>query len=59
MHLRPSSTHPGRSDAAKPVPSPSDADLPVLAVDSATDVIADLTLGMGQVVHDYLAQAKG
>ncbi|MBR0657504.1 acetoacetate decarboxylase [Plastoroseomonas arctica] len=30
------------------------ADLPVLEVVSATHVIADLTLDLGQVVHDYL-----
>lgn len=30
------------------------ADLPVLEVLSATHILADLTLGMGQVVHDYL-----
>jgi acetoacetate decarboxylase len=31
------------------------ADLPVLEVISATHPIADLTLGLGRVVHDYLA----
>jgi acetoacetate decarboxylase len=31
------------------------AELPVLEVVSATHVIADLTLGLGKVVHDYLA----
>ena len=31
------------------------ADLPVLSIISATHVIADLTLGLGEVVHDYLA----
>jgi acetoacetate decarboxylase len=30
------------------------ARLPVLEVLSATHFIADLTLGMGEVVHDYL-----
>jgi acetoacetate decarboxylase len=30
------------------------ADLPVLEVISATHLIADLTLGLGKVVHDYL-----
>jgi acetoacetate decarboxylase len=30
------------------------ADLPVLEVMSATHIVADLTLGLGQVVHDYL-----
>ncbi len=59
MHPRPSSTHLDWSDAARLVPSPPDADLPGLAVVSATHVIADLTLGMGQVVHDYLNQANG
>jgi acetoacetate decarboxylase len=31
------------------------ADLPVLEVLSATHILADLTLGLGRVVHDYLA----
>jgi acetoacetate decarboxylase len=31
------------------------ADLPVLEVVSATHLVADLTLGLGRVVHDYLA----
>ncbi len=31
------------------------ADLPVLEVVSAVHLIADLTLGLGEVVHDYLA----
>ena len=31
------------------------ARLPVLEVISATHILADLTLGLGQVVHDYLA----
>jgi acetoacetate decarboxylase len=31
------------------------ADLPVLEVVSATHLVADLTLGLGAVVHDYLA----
>jgi acetoacetate decarboxylase len=31
------------------------ADLPVLGVVSATHLVADLTLGLGEVVHDYLA----
>jgi acetoacetate decarboxylase len=31
------------------------AELPVLEVVSATHIIADLTLGLGTVVHDYLA----
>jgi len=30
------------------------ADLPVLEVISATHIVADLTLGLGRVVHDYL-----
>ena len=34
------------------------AELPVLEVVSAIHVIADLTLALGEVVHDYLAQAK-
>ncbi|WP_027136265.1 acetoacetate decarboxylase [Geminicoccus roseus] len=31
------------------------AELPVLEIVSASHIIADLTLGMGKVVHDYLA----
>ena len=31
------------------------AELPVLEVLSAVHIVADLTLGLGQVVHDYLA----
>ncbi len=31
------------------------AELPVLEVVSGTQIIADLTLGLGKVVHDYLA----
>jgi acetoacetate decarboxylase len=31
------------------------AELPVLEVVSATHLVADLTLGLGKVVHDYLA----
>jgi acetoacetate decarboxylase len=30
------------------------AELPVLEVNSATHIIADLTLGLGKVIHDYL-----
>ena len=30
------------------------AELPVLEVVSTTHLIADLTLGLGRVVHDYL-----
>ena len=29
-------------------------ELPVLEIVSATHIIADLTLGLGKVVHDYL-----
>ena len=32
------------------------AELPVLEVVSATHILADLTLGLGKVVHDYLRQ---
>ena len=31
------------------------AELPVLEIVSATHILADLTLGLGKVVHDYLA----
>jgi acetoacetate decarboxylase len=30
------------------------AELPVLEVLSAVHILADLTLGLGEVVHDYL-----
>ncbi|HBO78643.1 MAG TPA: acetoacetate decarboxylase, partial [Cupriavidus sp.] len=32
------------------------ADLPVLEIVEARHLIADLTLGLGEVVHDYLAK---
>jgi acetoacetate decarboxylase len=35
------------------------AELPVLEIVSATHILADLTLGMGRVVHDYLTPGKG
>jgi acetoacetate decarboxylase len=31
------------------------AELPVLEVVSTTHILADITLGLGKVVHDYLA----
>jgi acetoacetate decarboxylase len=34
------------------------AELPVLEVVSATHILADLTLGLGKVVHDYLRQSS-
>jgi acetoacetate decarboxylase len=34
------------------------AELPVLEVVSATHILADLTLGLGKVVHDYLRQSQ-
>ena len=34
------------------------AELPVLEVVSATHILADLTLGLGKVVHDYLAESE-
>jgi acetoacetate decarboxylase len=34
------------------------ARLPVLDVLSATHFVADMTLGIGEVVHDYLAEPK-
>ena len=33
------------------------AELPVLEVVSAVHILADLTLGLGKVVHDYLARS--
>jgi acetoacetate decarboxylase len=35
------------------------AELPVLEVVSAIHILADLTLGLGKVVHDYLRQPTG
>jgi acetoacetate decarboxylase len=35
------------------------AELPVLEVVSATHILADLTLGLGHVVHDYVRQSSG
>lgn len=32
------------------------ADLPVLEIVEAFHLVADLTLGLGEVVYDYLAQ---
>ncbi|TIU14774.1 MAG: acetoacetate decarboxylase, partial [Mesorhizobium sp.] len=34
------------------------AELPVLEVVSAVHLVADLTLALGKVVHDYLAEAE-
>ena len=34
------------------------ADLPVREVVSAVHLVADLTLGLGEVVHDYLGSAR-
>ena len=34
------------------------ADLPVLEVLSATHILADLTLGLGKVAHDYMPYFK-
>ena len=34
------------------------ASLPVLEVISGVHIIADLTLGLGTVIHDYLAKSK-
>ncbi|CAH2407403.1 hypothetical protein MES4922_640002 [Mesorhizobium ventifaucium] len=34
------------------------AELPVLEVVSAVHIVADLTLALGKVVHDYLAEAE-
>ena len=34
------------------------AKLPVLNVLSGTHFVADVTLGIGEVVHDYLAQGR-
>ena len=34
------------------------AELPVLKVESALHFVADLTLGLGEVVYDYLSPKK-
>jgi acetoacetate decarboxylase len=34
------------------------AELPVVEILSAIHIVADLTLGLGEVVHDYLPQAS-
>ena len=34
------------------------AQLPVLEVVSGVHIVSDLTLGLGTVVHDYLAKTK-
>ena len=34
------------------------AELPILEVVSATHILADLTLGLGKVAHDYLAPSE-
>jgi acetoacetate decarboxylase len=34
------------------------AELPVIEIVSATQILADLTLGLGTVVHDYLTETK-
>ena len=46
LHLSP--------DALAPV-----ADLPVFEMVSAIHILADLTRGLGKVVHDYLRQPSG
>jgi acetoacetate decarboxylase len=40
-----------------PEPLVKFAELPVLEVVSATHFVTDLTLGLGTVVHDYLAES--
>jgi hypothetical protein len=45
-------------DRTWPTQRPPVAELPVLEVVSAMHLIADLTLPLGRVVHDYLAQPK-
>ena len=32
------------------------AELPVVEIASATHMLADLTLGLGTIVHDYMAE---
>jgi acetoacetate decarboxylase len=34
------------------------AELPVLEILSATHIIADLTLGLGKVIYDYLPKSR-
>jgi len=47
-------TGPASLDLASHALAPM-AELPVLEIVSATHIVADLTLGLGKVVHDYLA----
>jgi len=47
-------TGPARLDLAHHALAPV-ADLPVLEILGATHIVSDLTLGLGKVVHDYLA----
>jgi acetoacetate decarboxylase len=54
INLKGAWTGPGALSLAPHALAPV-AELPVLEVVSATHVIADLTLGLGTVVHDYLA----
>jgi acetoacetate decarboxylase len=54
INLKGAWTGPGALSLAPHALAPV-AELPVLEVVSATHIIADLTLGLGTVVHDYLA----
>ena len=40
---------------AKEAAKAQNVELPVLEIVSATHLVADLTLGLGTVAHDYLA----
>ena len=55
---RPSSPAPNQSSGLRITLVPHAlapvAELPVLEVVSAVHILADLTLGLGKVVHDYL-----
>jgi acetoacetate decarboxylase len=53
LELKGAWTGPGALDLHAHALAPV-AELPVLEVISATHIIADLTLGLGKVVHDYL-----
>ena len=56
MTLKGAWTGPGALSLAPHALAPV-AELPVLEVVSATHIVADLTLGLGRVVHDYMQSA--
>lgn len=57
INLKGAWTGPARLELAHHALAPV-ADLPVLEIVSCVHLVADLTLGMGRVVHDYMAPAN-